>query len=324
MTTKTFSRSKKLTSAGSTEKRYASRQEEMEKVFLKIHPTNELPQFLPDGWKQKDTESLSLVAGHEYFIEITPIGQSVTSHFKSMKYEDRDCYLSNEKSELSVLKNYSQQNCRYECKVNFATEKCGCIPWDFPLKPKNLTGYECDVFGRTCFFNAIKQFIATEETICLHCKDDCEYMHYHKTQIKEKEINYNNFNPYSNCNPDYFCEYLLDANNTIEPLTWYEEYKDFIDLANGKEKKDIFSAETKKQKAQGLLRDHIVVHIDFASSKVETNVLDARWTFMDRIANLGGTLGLCANITGGTILTMIHLLVLIIKVCFNCCFKHQN
>ena len=45
---------------------------------------------------------------------------------------------------------------------------------------------------------------------------------------------------------------------------------------------------------------------------------------MDRIAKLGGTLGLCANITGGTILTMIHLLVLIIKVCFNCCFKHQN
>ena len=86
MTTKTFSRSKKLTSAGSAQKLYASRQEEMKQVFLKIHPTNELPQFLPDGWKQKDTESLSLVAGHEYFIEITPFGQSVTSHFKSMKY----------------------------------------------------------------------------------------------------------------------------------------------------------------------------------------------------------------------------------------------
>ena len=45
---------------------------------------------------------------------------------------------------------------------------------------------------------------------------------------------------------------------------------------------------------------------------------------MDRIAKLGGTLGLCANITGGTILTMIHLLVLIIKVSFKCCFKYQN
>ena len=101
-------------------------------------------------------------------------------------------------------------------------------------------------------------------------------MHYHKTQIKEKEINYHDFNPYSNCNPDYFCEYVLDTNNTIEPLTWYEEYKDFIDLANGKERNDVFSVKTKKQRAEGLLRDHIVVHIDFASSKVEMNVLDAR------------------------------------------------
>ena len=102
-------------------------------------------------------------------------------------------------------------------------------------------------------------------------------MHYHKTQIKEKEINYHNFHTHPNlCNPDYFCEYLLDANNTIEPLTWYEEYKDFIDLANGKEEHEVYSAKNKKQKAKGLLRDHIVVHIDFASSKVETNVLDAR------------------------------------------------
>jgi hypothetical protein len=58
-----------LTSAGSTEKRYASsRQEEMKKAFLKIHPTNELPQFLSDSSKQKETESLSLVAGYEYIL----------------------------------------------------------------------------------------------------------------------------------------------------------------------------------------------------------------------------------------------------------------
>ena len=30
-----------------------------------------------------------------------------------------------------------------------------CIPWDFPLTT-NL-GDECDVFGRTCFYNAMKQ-----------------------------------------------------------------------------------------------------------------------------------------------------------------------
>ena len=165
--------------------------------------------------------------------------------------------ISNEKSELSVLKNYSKQNCRYECKVlKFCNRKMWLYSLGVSLETQK--SYCFFVFGRTCFFNAIKQFIASEETICLHCKDDCEYMHYHKTQVKEKDINYHNFNPYSNCNPDYFCQYLLDANNTIEPLTWYEEYKDFIDLANGKEKNYVFSAKNKKQKSKGLLRDHIV------------------------------------------------------------------
>ena len=107
--------------------------------------------------------------------------------------------------------------------------------------------------------------------------------------------------------------------STLDPLTWYEEIKNFNDDIEGNKKKEF-----KKQTARKFLADHIVIHINFATSKVEMNILDARWTLMDRIAKLGGTLGLCAQITGGTFLTMIHLLVLIIKACFNCWFKHQT
>ena len=49
MTTKTFSRSKKLTSAGSAQKRYASRQEEMKKVVLKISRPLNLGHFFKWG-----------------------------------------------------------------------------------------------------------------------------------------------------------------------------------------------------------------------------------------------------------------------------------
>ena len=77
-----------------------------------------------------------------------------------MNSTERHCFLSDEVSTTSTLKHYSKQNCKYECKVKFALKNCGCIPWDFPLN-LNDSVIECDVFGRTCFFNAIKVSMKT-------------------------------------------------------------------------------------------------------------------------------------------------------------------
>ena len=76
-------------------------------------------------------DSITLEAGNEYFIELTPIGQSVTSQFKTMGYKDRRCRLSNETLASSTLKMYNKQNCIYECMVHYAMEKCACTAWDF-------------------------------------------------------------------------------------------------------------------------------------------------------------------------------------------------
>ena len=304
------------------------RKQEMKEVLFQIHPSNELPLILKDSSLSKDRDSLTLIAGNEYFIELTPFKQSVTSNFKSMTQEDRHCLLSNEVSPQSKLKVYAKQNCRFVCKVHKALENCGCIAWDFPI---NITEpiEECDVFGRTCFYNSMKEPIDDDRNQCQQCRDDCEFITYHKTHVTTKEkYLYNSIetqfypnlqqvthvNSKEPCTPKYLCEYLIDVNNTIEALTWYEELEDTLDELDGRPKRSIMS---KKRRANSFLREHIVVHIDFASSKVEMNVLDARWSFMDRIAKLGGTLGMCTQITGGTLLTIIHLLVLIIKACFN-------
>ena len=66
------------------------------------------------------------------------------------------------------------------------------------------------------------------------------------------------------------------------------------------------------------LYDHIVVHIKFASAKIDVNELGLRYTFYDRLAKLGGALGLCCQMTGASLLTMIHLFVLITKAFWNC------
>ena len=90
----------------------------------------------------------------EYTIKVTPEGQRVTSNFKALKNTDRDCFNADEIPEKSNMKIYNQQNCKFECRVGYAIEKCACVPWDFPLYSQHYTKKffnECDVFGRTCF-----------------------------------------------------------------------------------------------------------------------------------------------------------------------------
>ena len=273
------------------------RTQKVKEVFFQIHSTNELPQIHSDSSQSEDSHSLTLKAGHEYFIQVMPFGQSVTTQFKTMSYGERNCLLPEELPESSSMKVYSKQNCKYECKVRYSIEKCACLPWDFPLNVSNHVN-ECDIFGRTCFHNAMKQSIS-----CPDCLDACQFTKYHKTKIIDQELNLGKVYSWSNyyaksspCHPRDFCEYVHDDNNTIEPKTWYEEL-----------------TEKSKIKADKFLADHIIVHVNFASPEVEWNILDARYSFYDQVSNLGGTIGLCEQITGASLLTVIHLMVLLIK-----------
>lgn len=289
----------------------------MEKVNFQIHPTNELPQMLNDYSMSTEARmgSLVLKKGHEYFIEVRPTGQTVSKDFKSMNYEDRNCVLSNELQVNSTLKKYFKQNCKYECRVNIAKEKCKCIPWDFPLKTTD-DAIECDIFGRTCFSNAIKK--TTNENSCSHCKDTCEYMEYPKTKVKWKEREY--IESFENW-PKYLHEYLLDANGTIEPLTWFEEFRDSFDKMEGEEKT---SMQSKKDGIGRRMKQMIIVHVSFASQRVEMNFMDTRYTLSDRLGNLGGTIGIGEQVTGASFLTLIHLVVLLFKAIFRWCSQYEH
>ena len=103
LTIKTFSRTKKITSE-------KPRSKEMAKVFFQIHSTDELPQIEKDSNQIAEKDSLTLQAGHEYFIQVTPIGQQVTKQFQALSFKDRQCLLSHENNEDSALKVYKNHN----------------------------------------------------------------------------------------------------------------------------------------------------------------------------------------------------------------------
>ena len=68
----------------------------------------------------------------------------------------------------------------------------------------------------------------------------------------------------------------------------------------------------------------IIVHENFASQKVEMNVIDTRYTFSDRLGNLGGTIGIGEQVTGASFLTLIHLVVLVFKAIFRWCSQNEH
>ena len=81
---------------------------------------------------------------------------------------------------------YTKANCIFDCKVNLAFTTCKCIPWDFV---NNIQGAEeCDIFGRTCFFNMIETLSHGSDEKCSHCIEECDSIKYRRRVIKETKL----------------------------------------------------------------------------------------------------------------------------------------
>ena len=95
----------------------------------------------------------------------------------------------------------------------------------------------------------------------------------------------------------------------MKDITWKNEY----------ERKDDYwrlPAKISKRfkRMQTLMKNMIIVRFVYDSSKVEVETRDVRTTFSDKIANLGGTYGIWAELTGCSLLGIIHLLIIIFKI----------
>ena len=145
------------------------------KLELQLHESGELANFL-----HNELKPITLEFGYEYFIDVTPSMKISTDEFKLLDIKRRNCILENENNnKSSIFRNYHRSNCRYECYVQSATKQCHCIPWEFILNQTQAD--ECDVFGRTCFYEAME----TSKTACAHCWDDCDFLRF-KKQISTK------------------------------------------------------------------------------------------------------------------------------------------
>ena len=180
------------------------------KIQMQVHQGKDFPQILYGSDQDLDQRSITLKPGFEYKIELYPVGQITTADFDNMSKEKRGCRLKHETHEKATHSIYTKANCIYDCHVQMAYETCKCVPWDFTNKIANAK--ECDIFGRTCFFNKIAAMTHGSNYSCSHCENECEWIRYGRKiidtpkpigpLIKSSGLLYSSKNKYCN---DYIC-----------------------------------------------------------------------------------------------------------------------
>ena len=125
-------------------------------------------------------------AGMETKIKLTPTYRSSSHDIKILHPEDRHCRFHDEVKENSMFKHYRKEGCLYECRINYAKQKAGCIPWDYPTI-MNMTDTEICTGGRWrngVFVEGSLEVFETHMqndsalTNC-NCEPNCEEVVYH-------------------------------------------------------------------------------------------------------------------------------------------------
>ena len=276
-------------------------------VQLQIHQPKEFANFIPETNHGHLTTPLTLEFGNEYFIDVFPNGQISSDDFKTLNYNQRKCKLESEVDASGVFNTYTQMNCKYQCRVELASQKCECVPWDYL---HTLDSEECDVFGRACFFNLMKEITQADIDDCQYCPKECDYFKYEKHVTESKSIlvgedRYFKRVPHPveyyrfNTGNEAFVEFLGDVNGTIVDKGLQNAYSNFY---------QDFDENYALDKYAGF----IVVHLNFKEPKVM--IISPKYSVFDMIGNFGGQFGLFEQITGASFLGILNLIILLIKL----------
>ena len=249
---------------------------------MQVHQRGTFANFLNEAEITKHTEPIFLKPGWTYEIDVIPHGVRSTENMKNLPIEDRNCLLEDEVPEGSIFKKYSQANCKYECRVALASQNCGCTPWDF-MKVSG-SREECDVFGRTCFFNEMKMLTEDPDDLCPHCKKSCDYNIFKITKSYAEGGTY-----YISNNLDWN-KTFLDSGMSNLVTTIHGTPPNIDDLA--------------KRAA--------IVTLNFYPPEID--IVDVQYTFWDKFATVGGNYGIFAEITGISFLGVLNFTLLIAKL----------
>ena len=211
------------------------------------------------------TSSIEVKLGYSTTFLISAQQIQATDDTRSIPIKERQCEFQNEAFHSKLFATYTQNNCRYECKMRKAIEKCQCIPWDFP-QFKDQFHPICDRFARDCFLTKMKD---TESLVNCSCPNDCE------TTIYSYSVSSNPNDPDLLCKDEKIRGYILNQ---------YGQF--FI-----KQYEEMFYNRNVTVKAWDLcvekVQNFAIVKFQMAHQHLTKINLKLRVTFADIISNIG-------------------------------------
>ena len=82
------------------------------------------------------TNSFEIPLGYSTIVYITPKATEVDEGGKELTELQRNCRLNEETGLLNIFNVYTKVGCLFECNLKHAVERCGCVPWNYPLDNK--------------------------------------------------------------------------------------------------------------------------------------------------------------------------------------------
>ena len=246
-----------------------------------------------DSFSQR-VNSIPLKPGYHLTIKVVPNMLKSTKEFSELDLNVRNCKFTHETDGFIFLKNYSKSGCEFECASQEALNICKCLPWFYP---NNLTMWPiCENFAASCFNNIVSNG-SCYKNCSNRCLEDCS------------STSYSFFPSYDPIDMDEVCKsggtmehFVLRIKQTQSFLKNYEKY--------GVLKRNDYASNCKKY----VKRFIATVSVEAASTSVIASTRNARHSFSEQVATIGGILGL---FLGMSLLSFVEIISCLIHLTQN-------
>ncbi len=135
---------------------------------LSIHSPHSIPDFEENFFEPN--------SGTHTTVIVTPHVTTADKKLLAMSRAIRKChYQEADGNPLKVFKNYTRDNCAFECHLEKSIKICGCVPWKYPKLHGNDT--TCSHMEETgCFEDTFRKVKNNEK--CPHCIYECNRVDY--------------------------------------------------------------------------------------------------------------------------------------------------
>ena len=86
--------------------------------------------------------SIKIPLGFSTTFFITPKAREIDESGRDLEETKRKCRLSEDTGKLDIFSVYSKVGCLFECKIKLSIERCGCVPWNYPVNMNDNVNYK--------------------------------------------------------------------------------------------------------------------------------------------------------------------------------------